>query len=327
MIRYLFGRAAQAVVTAWVVVTIGFVLLKMMPGQRANIVLGRSATAARVAAFNRANGLDQSLPVQYARFLASVLQGHITFASPHAVAASASTGSGFAQSVSLTQLASGPLRNTLILMGLSFVVAIPLGIAVGVWLATRRAFTRTAGSLVVSVAYGIPVFALGILVINVLQVDLPLLPVDVSPWLDGDVLSQPLGLVAPALTLTIGNAALIARYTESAAAHTLGEDYLLTARAKGAGSMRMLVHHALRNAGITVVTSVQLRLAAMFSIALPVEVVFGYPGLERLTWQAAGSDDSFTVLAALLVISAVVIVLSFAADILYALLDPRVGRA
>lgn len=325
MIRYLSGRAVQAVVTAWVVVTIAFVLLKMMPGQRAAVVLGRSATPARIAAFNHANGLDQSVLVQYGRFLMSVLQGHITFASPHAAASS--TGAGFAQSVSLVQLASGPLRNTLILMGLSFVAAVPLGIAVGVWLAVHRGSAHTAGSLVVSVAYGIPVFAMGILIINVLQVDVPLLPVNVSPWLAGDVLSQPLGLVAPALTLTIGNAALIARYTESATVHTLGEDYLLTARAKGAGRMRMLLHHALRNTGITVVTSVQLRLAAMFSVALPVEVVFGYPGLEKLTWQAAGSDDSFTVLAAMLVISIVVIVLSFGADILYAALDPRVARA
>lgn len=323
MSGYLLRRAVQALATIWVVVTVVFALMKMMPGSLARVVLGRQATVANMAAFNQANGMDQALPVQYWRFLESLAHGQITFAPQHVQAVSTMI-AGYAQGVSVQQLAQVPLRNTLILIGAAFVVAVPLGMLAGMWLALRRGPLRAAVRVGVGVMYGIPGFFLGLILIEALTVDTSVLSDNHPAWALGDVTAQWTDLIMPALTLALGIAATIARCAETSTMECLQEDYVRTARAKGAPPTRILTHHVLRNSAVTVLTAMQVRLAMMFSIAIPVEVLFHYPGLGMVTWQAASGDDAYTVLGAVLLISIIVIALSLVVDIAYAVLDPRI---
>lgn len=329
MIGYLARRVAQAVVALWVVVTVVFVLMKLMPGSLARIVLGpRHAYPAAIAEFNRANGLDRPVVVQYGRFLDSLLHGQLTFAPPHVHVASLYI-AGYAHGVSLRQLAQVPLENTLILMGLSLAAAVPLGMAAGTWLALRRGprLGRNAVRIGAGVLYLIPSFFLAVLLVQLLAVTFPLLPLNVLPWLQGDVLSEPAGLVLPALTLALGNAALITRFAESSAVECLQQDYVTTARAKGAGVAGVVWRHVLRNSAVTMLTVLQTRFATMLSIGLPVEVAFSYPGIELLAWNAATNKDAYTVLGATLLVGCVVLAASLLVDVLYLAVDPRIRYA
>ncbi len=325
MIRYLVARLVQAVIALWVVTTIVFVLMKLIPGSVARAVLGRQAFPANVAVFNHANGFDQPVIVQYERFLDSLMHGQLTFAPPHVHAVSAVV-AGYAQGVSMQQLAQIPLRNTLILLVLSFLVATPLGLAAGIWLALGQGTRPLRGTFRIGAGaiYVIPSFYLAVILLQVFSVWTHLLPDNFPDWTMGDVLSDPRGLVAPVLSLALGSAAMITRFAENSAADCLLADYVRTARAKGASVPRIVIHHVLRNSAVTVLTVLQTRLAVMFSIAVPVEVFFHYPGIEFLTWRGAMSNDIYTVLGAIVLIGAVVLALSLVVDLVYTLLDPRI---
>jgi peptide/nickel transport system permease protein len=310
----------------------------LQPGSPAVVILGPRAYPAQIAAFNKASGLDDPLPVQYGRFLLSILHGQLTFAgspahTPYQIV------NEYASGVSLQQLVAGPLTNTLLLMGPALLVSIPAGLALGTWLATDPglvsaarfprtakavAWLRAAVGIFSQTGYAIPVMVLGLFLTQVLAVDTGLLPFNMPRWLLGDVLSDPAGLVLPVLTLAIVNTALFSRYFRASMTEGLASDYALKARSVGASGWRILTRHVARNAAIPVVTIAATRIPMIFSIEVPLEAYFQYPGIGTLAWLAATGKQSYTVLGAVLVVSVLVVAATFASDILYLALDPRV---
>jgi len=225
VIGYVVRRVVQSVIVLWLVVTVVFVLQHAQPGSAAVVVLGPRAYPAQIAAFNEASGLDAPLPVQYGRFLLSILHGQLTFAgapahSPFQIV------NEYASGVSLQGLVAGPLTNTLLLIGPALLVSIPAGLALGIWLATgpgpavpatsprtarAMAWLRTTVSILSRAVYGIPVMVLGLFLTQMLAVNAGLLPFNIPDWLEGDVLADPAGLGLPVLTLAIVNMALFSR--------------------------------------------------------------------------------------------------------------------
>lgn len=338
MIGYVVRRVVQSAIVVWLVVTVVFVMLHLLPGGMWVVVLGRRAYPAQIAAFNQANGLNAPLPVQYGRFLLSILHGQLTFEGPHANTLYEIV-NDYAAGVSLQQMVTGPLANTLLLMGLALLVSIPAGLALGSWLATdpgptvpprfpgaARAVSwlRTTVSLLSQAGYAIPVMVLGLFLTQELAVNAGLVPYNVPQWLLGDVLSDPAGLVLPVLTLAILNVALFSRYFRASMTEGLASDYALKARAVGASRWRIRTRHVARNAAIPLVTIAATRIPMIFSIEVPLEAYFNYPGIGNLAWLAATGKQAYTALGAVLVVSVLVVACTFAADILYLALDPRV---
>lgn len=335
MIGYLLRRVVQSVIVVWLVVTLVFVLFHLLPGSTAVVVLGPRAYPAEIAAFNQANGLNDPLPVQYGRFLLSILHGQLTFAGPQANSLYEIV-NDYAAGVSLQQMVAGPLTNTLLLMGLALLVSVPAGLALGTWLATdprpdgrgRRwwplAWLRTTVSLFSQAGYAIPVMVLGVFLTQLLAYNAGLLPANIIQWPQGDVLSDPAGLVLPVLTLAIVNVSLFSRYFHASMTEGLTSDYALKARSVGASRWRVLTRHVARNAAIPVVTIAATRIPMIFSIEVALEAYFRYPGIGNLAFQAATGKQSYTVLGAVLVVTVLVVAFSFAADLLYLALDPRV---
>lgn len=326
MVRYLVRRLGQALVTVWLVTTIVFVMLQIMPGTGARVVLGERASLAEVAAFNRVNGLDQPWPVQYARFLAALLtRGQLTFATPRPQSPYDIV-TGYAQGVSLGQLMAGPVLNTAIILVPALVIAVPVGMALGSWLAVARRprWLLVAVGLVGQAGYALPVFVTGLIVVQLLGVDAGVLPLNTPEWPLGDVVSQPSGLVMPILTLVVGNVALFTRYFQASVADCLVADYVITARGKGASPWRILRRHVARNASIPVVTVLATRIPTILGIQIPLEVFFQYPGIGNLAWTAATGKLSYTFLGAVLIVGTLAVLSSLAADVVYLVLDPRI---
>jgi len=321
----------------WLVVTAVFVLQHLQHGQLYRLILGRLAYPAEIAAFNKATGLSDPLPVQYGHFLLWLLRGQLTFAgsrpnTPWEVI------NEYASGVSLQQLVVGPLTNTLLLMGLAMLVSVPAGLALGTWLAAssratspRRSSltTKLVGALRATVnifslaGYGIPVMVLGLFLTQVLAVDAGLLPFNMIQWVQGDVLSDPAGLVLPVLTLAIPNVALFSHYSAASMSEGLVSDYAIKAQAVGASTWRILTRHVARNAAVSVATIAATRIPMIFSIQVVLEAYFQYPGIGNLAFEAASAKETPTVLGAVLVVGVLVVAFSFAADMVCMALDPR----
>jgi peptide/nickel transport system permease protein len=312
MTGYLIRRLLQAVVVVLLVTVIVFVLLHLLPGGPARAQLGPRATPAQVAAFNHAQGYDRALPVQYGHWLAQLVTGNLGFS--------------ISLNQSVTSLIAQRLPKTLLLSVLStlfaLVVAIPLGVVQAVRRNQRADYVITFWAFVF---YATPPFFLGVVLIVVFSVYLPILPPEAPQSSSlGVILSQPAGLVLPVLTLAAVTLAQFSRYMRSSAIENLAEDYVRTARAKGAGERTVLVRHVLRNSLIPIATLVGLSLPTIFSGALITESVFNFPGMGLLFWTAAQTQDYPIMLGITVLVGVATVVGSLLADLAYAALDPRV---
>ena len=218
------------------------------------------------------------------------------------------------------------LPRTLSLVGVSTVVALILAIPLGILQVVRRHtsidYALTAGSFLF---YATPPFFLGFLLILYFSFDIKLFPVS-PPSGSGfwTIFVDPRGFVLPVVTLAAITIASFSRYMRSSMMDALAEDYVRTARAKGASNRRVLYGHALRNALIPILTLIGLSLPAIASGALITETVFNYPGMGLLTVQSAVNDDIPVVLGTTLVITVFTVLGSLLADVLYAVADPRI---
>jgi peptide/nickel transport system permease protein len=305
----------QSIVVVLLVTVIVFILLHLLPGGPARAQLGPRATPQAVANFNHQMGYDRSVPVQYWNWLKELVTGNLGF------------------SVKLNQsvlsLVGERLPKTLILTILStlfaLVVAIPLGVVQAVKRNHAMDYTITFW---VFVFYATPPFFLGVVLIVVFSVYLPILPAEAPQSSSiGVILSQPAGLVLPVLTLALLTIAQFSRYMRSSVIENLAEDYVRTARSKGAGERVVLVHHVLRNSLIPVATLLGLSLPAIFSGALITEAVFNFPGMGELFWTAAQTQDYPIMLGITVLVGLATVTGSLLADLAYAALDPRVRFA
>ncbi len=313
MTGFLLRRFGQAIIVILGVILITFILAKLIPGGEAKAVLGSKATAPNIARFNRLNGLDAPVVVQFWRYVEGIF-AHLNL------------GYSYKYNEEVRQVIGQRLPKTLTLVGasvlISLVVAIPLGILQVVRRNKPIDYVLTGSSFFF---YAMPDFLLGTLLIVWFAFDLHWFPVsppsDASAWA---VFTDPRAFVLPVVTLAATTVASFSRYMRSSMMDALAEDYIRTARAKGASSGRVLYGHALRNALIPLITLLGLSLPAIVSGALIVENVFNYPGMGLLTVQSAFNDDIPVVLGTTLVITVATVIGSLVADILYAVADPRI---
>jgi ABC-type dipeptide/oligopeptide/nickel transport system permease component len=300
--RIVTRRLLLVVPTLLGVATLVFLFLRLIPGDPVEIMLGEWAAPADVVALRRDLGLDRPLPVQYARFLARAAAGDlgesITFHAP------------------VTTVIAERYPATLELAGAALVLALALALPLGVLAAVRpgTAVARLARLLSLT-GLCVPTIWLGPLLILGFSMRLGWLPVSGR----GGVAH----LVLPAATLGLGMASILLKLTETSMRTALGDDYVRTARAKGAPEWRVVGLHALRNALMPVTTVAGLQVGALLAGAIITETIFAWPGLGRLVVQAIDARDYPLVQGCVLAIAVTYVAVNALTDLLYRAIDPR----
>lgn len=302
-IRYLANRLLYAIPVVFLVVSLVFFLIHLVPGDPVQQMLGEGARSADVEQLRHDLGLDRPLLAQYTSYWKGLLQGDLgqsfRFGSP----------------VTGTILARYPATMELSLAAL--LVALLLSIPAGVHSAVHRGQwrDRLLGFLSL-LGLSFPHFALGPVLILVFAILLGWLPVSGYGTFPH--------LILPALTLGSALAAILTRMVRASLLEELRQDYVRTARAKGLPERKVLYRHALRNSLIPVVTVVGLQLGALLSGAMVTEVIFSWPGIGRLTLQAINSRDYPLVQGCFLAIAVTYIAVNLLTDLLYTVVDPRI---
>ncbi len=307
----LLKRLGGMLVVLALVVTVVFVIVRVTPGDPAAVMLGSDATPEDVAALRARLGLDAPILQQYGHFVLDVVRGDL------------------GQSIFLGQPVTTALASraepTFFLTLFSILIAVSIALPVGILSAVRRGtlFDQIVVGLTM-VAASVPSFWLGLILIQSFAVGLGWFPASGYGGPDTPFLDRLWHLVLPALALGIVNSALITRFTRAAMLDVLGEDYVRTARAKGASAGRVILKHALKNALIPIITVIGLSIALLVAGAVVTETVFGLPGIGNLVVQAVLRRDYPVIQGALLVIAAIYVLINFVVDMLYLAVDPRV---
>jgi ABC-type dipeptide/oligopeptide/nickel transport system permease component len=310
--EYLFRRVALMVPTAFLVTIAVFLLIHLTPGDPAAIILAESYTPEAAAQIHKDLGLDKPLPEQYAIYIGRLIHGDL--------------GRSVRNRLPVTQAIGERLPATLELGSAALVWSLLLAIPLGTLAALRRgrAIDVIASGLTVA-GISIPNFVLGILLILFFGLVLRLLPVGGFAALTDSVPDNLSRLIMPAIALGTFGAATNMRFTRSSMIEVLHQDYIRTARAKGAGWMRVVNRHALKNALIPVVTIVGLQVGAILEGALVTETVFSWPGVGKLAVDSIFTKD-FPIVQGIVLISALSYMFAnLLVDVVYAWLDPRIS--
>ncbi|HEY7145513.1 MAG TPA: ABC transporter permease [Streptosporangiaceae bacterium] len=312
MTAYLVRRIIQSIVVVFGVTIIVFIILHALPGGPARGLLGPEASAQQVRQFAQQNGYDDPLVVQYGRFIGQLARGNL--------------GYSYHYNQNVSALLAEDLPKSAVLVGLSYLVALIIAIPLGILQALRRNsladYVTTGASFI---AYSMPSFWLGILLILGFAVSWKLLPPEGPQGATiTAVLAHPNAMILPVATLALITVAAFSRFMRSSAIETLVQDYIRTARAMGVPERTILARHLLRNSLIPIITLIGLSLPATISGAVITESVFNYPGMGLLFWTSATSHDFPVLLGSTVVFAVATVVGSMLADMLYAVVDPRV---
>jgi peptide/nickel transport system permease protein len=313
--RFILKRIALGVLTLFLVSVVVFVATQALPGNAATALLGKNYTPARAAALTRQLHLNQSAFQQYTHWLGDILKGNL--------------GISAATQQAVTQYISGRIANSAFLVLVSAIVAIPLSIVLGVWMAVRR---DKAADHVLSVSTlglaAIPDFVIGILLglllaTNVAHVfpAVSLIPPGEHAW------NVPKVVVLPALTLILAVTPYISRIMRASMVEVLESDYVTMARLKGLPNRTVIWRHAVPNAIVPAIQVSALQLAYMAGGIVVVEYVFSYPGVGAALVDAVNNRDVPVVQALALIIAAVYVVVNLGADIITILATPRLRTA
>jgi peptide/nickel transport system permease protein len=316
--RYLAGRLLQTATVLLGLSLLVFALLVWTPGDPVELLATANpeVTPADVQRLRQYYGLDDPLLVRYLKWLRAVSRGDLGYSRTYGIP--------------VRDLLVQRLRNTLLLAGTAFLLALAGGTAAGVYSALRQYSPADYGITVLSfVGLAIPNFWQGILSILVFAVWLPLFPPGgmatpgvVSGW--PALLDRLWHLVLPVSVLATSGAAAWARYVRSSLLEVIHQDYVRTARAKGLSEARVIGQHALRNALLPVITLVALAIPGVVNGAVLTETVFSWPGMGLLLYQAVLGHDFNVAMAVLLLLAVVTVAANLLADVAYALVDPRV---
>ncbi|MFE0756089.1 ABC transporter permease [Inquilinus sp. NPDC058860] len=313
MAQFLFGRALQSLLLLWLVSMIGFAVLHLTPGgPLSQFALVPGMTQARLAEIAHEMGLDRSLPLQYWEWASRLLTGD--------------WGRSYRDQSPVLDVIGSHLFATLELMATAILIAVLLGVWIGVMGAVRRySFADMLATVGAMVALSIPTFWFGLVVIYVFSVRLQWLPAgNMYTVGDGSLLDFLHHLIAPALVLALVEVAIWSRYMRASMIDVINQDYIRTARAKGLPEKRVLIRHALRNALLPMITLAGLELPTLLGGALVTETVFTWPGMGRLFLDSLGYRDYPVVMGILMVSALLVLLGNLLADILCAVADPRI---
>jgi len=303
MLRFLARRVFQSLGILLGVTVITFMLSFLIPADPVRMIAGRSATPATVERIRHELGLDQPIPVQYARYLGNLVQGDM--------------GRSYVQKSEVTELIASRLPATLLLMVGAIFFELLLGMPAGIFAAARRGRTADKAVMVLSfVGVSAPQFVVGLILLYVFAYSLALFPLSGygTVW----------HLVLPALTLGFTGGGWYSRMTRSSMVEVLRQDYIRTARAKGASEGRVVLVHGLRNAILPIIAMIGLDIGIFMQGAVVVEAVYGWPGIGQLAWQAIQRVDIPIIMGVTLVAAVAIVLGNLLADIATSLFDPRV---
>lgn len=306
MLGYTIRRVLLAVFVLWGVVTVVFIIVRLVPADPALLMAGMDATEEQLAMLRKRMGLDQPLYVQYFVYLSGAVVGDF--------------GTSYTQGVPVMTLVGEVLPNTALLallaVTLAVVVSFPLGL-----LAALRANRLTDRVVTTASLFtqSLPGFWVGVVLMLVFSQTLRLLP--------STGLSSPAALVLPVITLALPFIAILTRMTRSGLLEVIGEGYITTARAKGLPERIVIFTHATRNALIPVITVVGLEFGTLLGGAVITETVFSFPGIGKLLVNSILFRDYALVQACVVIIAAAFVVVNLVVDLVYGYLDPRVRLA
>jgi peptide/nickel transport system permease protein len=313
--RFILIRLLQMAAVLAAMSLVIYALIGLMPGDPIDVMIASDPhlTAADAARLKALYGLDRPLFERYVAWAGAALHGDFGYSRLYMKGAFA---------VLLPRLG-----NTALLMGASFCLSLALALTLGIAAARRPGSPLDRAINLLAFAFiSVPSFWLALMLIFVFAVSLGLLPAGgIATVGDGGLADRAEHLALPVATLTLASTGGLLRYVRAAMIETLSQDYIRTARAKGASETRVLWRHALRNALIPVVTVVALSFGALFSGALVTETMFAYPGMGKLIYDAILGNDYNLALAGLLLATAMTLVSNLAADIAYAAADPRIS--
>jgi peptide/nickel transport system permease protein len=316
--RFVARRVIQAIPTFFGITLLSFTVLRLSPGDPVLILFGaQNLRADEIAALRAAYGLDQPLPIQYLSWLGHVLGGDF--------------GRSFLYKRPVIEMIQASLPNTLLLAVLALLLTVAVGVPLGVLAARFRGSWLDQAIRIFGVAgHAIPAFWFGLLFILILSVQFRLFPVGGMLTVGKDPLDIPdrlAHLVGPVLTLSLAGIANYSRYMRTETLEVLSQDYVRTARAKGLREGVVLFVHSLRNSLLPLVTALGTQVAFLVSGAVVIEQVFAWPGMGRMTYEAARSKD-YPIVMAVVVIASTMLLLSYILrDVMYGVVDPRVRRS
>ncbi len=306
MLRHLFKRFLLTLPALWLVLTLVFLMIHIVPGDPVEQMLGEGAAPGAAAQLRHSLGLDQPLGKQYGHYLLGLARGDL--------------GQSFKFQASVRQIIIERYPATLQLAFLALVVCAAIAIPAGVLAAHRRGQTpdRLVGVFTLF-GLAIPNFALGPLLILLFSIEIGVLPVSGRNGIGSYIL--------PAATLGAALAAILTRMVRGAMLEELSADYIRTARAKGLSTAVVLFRHGLRNALIPIITILGLQFGTLLAGTIVTETIFSWPGIGRLTVQAISSRDYPLLQGCILVISLSYVVVNLLTDAIYSVVDPRVRRS
>jgi peptide/nickel transport system permease protein len=308
---YLTLRLLSSIPVMLLVALFVFLLLRLTPGDPAAIIAGDGASSDKIDQIRLSLGLDQPIHVQFLHWIENLFRGDLGTSIVSQTAVTAMIADRIEPTLSLT----------LITLSLTVTIAIPLGV-IAAW-RHRTAFDQAV--MVVSViGFSIPVFVIGYLLIQLFSLQLRWLPVQGFSSIKNGLDAFLLRMTLPSLALTFAFTALIARMTRTSMLGVLSEDYVRTARAKGAGEIDVLFRHALRNAAVPIITVLGNSFALLIGGVVVTETVFNLPGIGRLTVEAILARDYPVIQGVILIMSGVYVLINLAVDVAYVLIDPRI---
>ena len=312
---FLLKRLATLLATLAVASLVVFAVLELLPGNAAEVILGDTATPESLAALNAKLGLDRPAATRYATWVGGLVRGD--------------TALSISYDTPTAELIAERLRVTLPLALMAMALTVALALGLGVYAASRHNKLGDVGVMAASqLGIAIPNFWFAILLIMLFAVQLQWVSAGGFPgWTEDDGGGPWQGIKAlllPAVALALVQAAILTRVTRSAVLDVMREDFVRTARAKGLTRRQALWRHVLRNAMIPVLTVGGLQFANLITGTIVVENVFVLPGIGRLIFQAISNRDLIVVRDVVMLLAAVVVVVNFVVDVLYAVIDPRI---
>jgi peptide/nickel transport system permease protein len=314
MLGYLVRRMIQAVAVLAAMSLVVYVLLGLMPGDPVDLMASGDPkmTPADMQRLRALHGVDRPILERYASWATAALQGDL----------------GWSRSFRrpVLEIMAPRLANTLLLLGSALAVALGIGLPLGIWAAARRGrLADQAINLACFAGAATPTFWLALLLMMVFAVHLGWLPAGSLPPDGAGPLEVLRHMALPVATLALVEAGIYARHMRAAMIDALAQDYVRTARAKGAGELRILLVHALRNAALPVTTVAALGFGGLFSGALVTETMFAWPGMGKLIYDSILTSDFNMALVTLLFATLVTLLANLLADLGYAALDPRIA--
>lgn len=313
---FILKRIGTSLLLVWAVATLVFLAIRMVPGDPAALLLSQSGASpdpATVATLRAQLGLDRPVYVQYGEAMLRAMQGDL--------------GKSLRDGTPVRQQIALRLPRTLELIGAAGLLAVLFGLPLGTIAALRRGqWLDRLITAVAGLSLSVPVFVIGTLFVMVFAQQLRWVPAGGFVSFEQNPGQHLLLLLMPALTIAIGLVAIVTRMTRAAVLDVLSRDFIRTARAKGVSRGRIILHHALRNAMMPVVTVLALNLGGLLGGTVLVEFVFNWPGLSGYLVSAVGARDYPEVVGIILVISVLFVLLNMAVDLFYAVLDPRVRQ-